>query len=332
MSSLRNGTGILGTGSYLPRKELTNEEIAERFDVTEEWILRKTRIRSRRYASPSEAVSDLAVKAGRQALRAAGITADQIDYLIVTTGTGDHPFPPTSCLVQAMLGAERAACFDVNIGCSGFVYGVALARGMSTFKPDGYSLVISADLYSRFVDPDDLGVVVLLADGAGAAVLGPVPDSTGILDVELRGRGDRSELLKIEAGGSRRPASLSTLAEGGHYLRMMGREVTSFVMETVPGSVSVLLDRAGVDPSDVDHFVPHQANGVILERLADLLELKKAQIHRTIERYGNMGSASLAVTLDEANRAGHLHDGDLVMLSGFGGGMALGNCLLRWVA
>jgi 3-oxoacyl-[acyl-carrier-protein] synthase-3 len=322
--------GILGTGSYLPKKECTNEELAERFNVTTEWIIRKTRIRSRRYAAPGEAVSDLAVKAANRALRMAGVSSEQLDYIIVSTGTGDHPFPPTSCLVQDRLKAYQAACFDINIGCSGFVYGIALARSLSAVQPDAHLLVVAGDIYSRFIDPEDVGVAVLLGDGAGAAVVGPVEDGTGIIDVNLRGRGDMNDLLRIEAGGSRRPASLKSLADGGHYVRMKGREVTAFVLANVPGSVRDLLRHAGVEPADIEHFVPHQANGVILEKLAGEVGLGKAQMHVTLEQYGNMGSASCAVTLDCANRAGAFTHGDLTLLSGFGGGMALGNCLLRW--
>jgi 3-oxoacyl-(acyl-carrier-protein) synthase III len=324
--------GILGTGSYLPRREFTNEEIAARFDVTTEWIERKTRIRSRRYAAPGEAVSDLAVRAAKRALQMAGLAPERVDYIIVSTGTGDHLFPPTSCLVQDALKAVNAGCFDINIGCSGFVYGVTLARSLAAINPGSHALVVSADIYSRFIAPDDLSVVVLLGDGAGAAVVGPVPAGTGIVEVNMRARGDMNELLKIDAGGSRRPASLKTLADGGHFLRMNGREVTAFVLGNVPGPLHELLDRAGVAPQEVDHFVPHQANGVMLERLAEQLELTKARVHLTVQDFGNMGSASMAVTLDRANHAGALRDGDLVLLAGFGGGMALGNCLLRWAS
>jgi 3-oxoacyl-[acyl-carrier-protein] synthase-3 len=325
-----NAVGILGTGSYVPKMERTNDDLATQFGVTPEWIERKTRIRARRYAAPGEAVSDLAVRAGKRALRMAGVTAEQLDYLIVATGTGDHPFPPTSCLVQAVLKADNAACFDINIGCSGFVYGVAIARALAAAEPQALILVIAADIYSRFVAPDDVGVAVLLGDGAGAAVLGAVNDGTGIIDVSMRGRGDKSDLLMIEAGGSRRPASLKTLADDGHYVRMKGRDVTAFVLENVPPAVRALLARAGVESDEIRHFVPHQANGVILERLAGEVGLAKAQMHVTVDRYGNMGAASVAVTLDHANHAGCFERGELTLLCGFGGGMALGNCLLRW--
>ncbi|MCP2168523.1 3-oxoacyl-ACP synthase III family protein [Goodfellowiella coeruleoviolacea] len=322
--------GILGTGSYVPAQEITNEDLAPGLGVTPEWIVRKTQIETRRYAAPHEATSDLAIRAAVEALDQAGLTADQLDYLIVPSTTGDAPLPPTSCLVQAALGARRAACFDINIACSGFVYGLAIAQGLVAARPGAHALVVAADVWSRFIDPTDRATTVLLADAAGAAVVGPVPSGYGIVETDLLGHGDQAPLLVIEAGGSRRPASERTVAEVGHVLRMRGREVTEFVLGNVPPSIKEVLARAGVRPDEVTHFVPHQANGVLLGKLAEQSGLDNAVTHRTIERYGNSGCASLPVTLDDANRAGALGDGDLVLLAGFGGGMAVGTCLLRW--
>lgn len=329
---MTGAVGILGTGSYVPAHEVGNEELAPRFGKTPEWVERKTMIRSRRYAAPDEATSDLAVHAARNALEQAGITADRLDFIIVPTSTGDAPLPPTSCLVQAALGARRAACFDINIACSGFVYGLAVARGLLAHRPGGHALVVAADIWSRFIDPTDRGTTVLLSDAAGAAVVGSVPDSYGIVETDLLGYGDQADLLVVEAGGSRRPASHRTVDEVAHVLRMRGREVTEFVLGNVPTAVKELLTRAGVRQDEVDHFVPHQANGVLLGELAEQIGLENARTHRTLDRYGNSGAASMPVTLDEANRAGALRDGDLVLLTGFGGGMAVGTCLLRWTA
>lgn len=322
--------GILGTGSYLPKLEVTNADIADRFGVTPEWIERKTRILSRRYVAPDEAASDLAVAASDNALAQAGLTAADLDYIVVSTTTGDHPLPPTACLVQNAIDAHRAACFDINIACSGFVYALAVARGLLATGPGRHALVIATDVYSRFIDNDDRSTAVLLGDGAGAVVVGDVPGSSGILDVDLRGHGDAYRLLVIEAGGSREPASVSTVEEKAHFLRMRGREVTEFVHGCVPDAIGALLDRAGVPVADVAHFVPHQANGVLLESLVEMAGLGGARTHLTLDRYGNLGSASIPVTLDEAVRSGAVADGDLVLLCGFGGGMATGTCLLRW--
>ncbi|WP_158891498.1 3-oxoacyl-ACP synthase III family protein [Amycolatopsis anabasis] len=324
--------GILATGSYVPETEITNADLAPGLDVTTEWIERKTAIRTRRYAAPSEATSDLAIRAATNALDQIGLPADRIDYLIVPTSTGDAPLPPTSCLVQAALGARRAACFDLNIACSGFVYGLAVAQGLVANRPGSHALVVAADIWSRFIDPNDRGTTVLLADAAGAAVVGPVPDGYGILETDLLGYGDQADLLTVEAGGSRRPASHETVDEIGHVLRMRGREVTEFVLGNVPQAVKELLARAGVAREEVEHFVPHQANGVLLRTLAEQIGLENARTHLTVEEYGNSGVASMPVTLDQAHRSGALRDGELVLLSGFGGGMALGHCLLRWKA
>jgi 3-oxoacyl-[acyl-carrier-protein] synthase-3 len=324
--------GVLGTGAYLPKEEITNAEIAARFEVTTEWIERKTMIQCRRYAAPHEATSDLAAKAAEAALDNAGLTAEQVDFLIVSTSTGDHPVPATSCLVQSLIGADRAACFDLSIACSGFVYALEVARALLASRPGTHALVVAADLYSRFIDHDDRSTAVLLGDGAGAAVLGEVAAGGGLRDTDLRGFGSAAELLVIEAGGSRRPASPETVADKAHLLRMRGREVTEFVLGNVPGALTELVARNGLQPAEIDHFIPHQANGVMLGKLAQEAGLSWAQLHLTLPRYGNMGSASVAVTLDDANRSGALRDGDLVLLSGFGGGMAMGNCLLRWTA
>ncbi|HEY5833184.1 3-oxoacyl-ACP synthase III family protein [Streptomyces sp.] len=324
--------GIISTGSYLPKNEVSNEEVAERVGVTAEWIERKTQIQSRRYAAPHEATSDLATRAATAALEQAGLTPDRIDYIIVSTSTGDFPQPPTSYVVQHRLGAYGAACFDVNVVCSGFVYALELARSLVGLKPDSRVLVIGADLYSRILDFDDRKTAVLFADGAGAAVVGRVPEPYGILGTDLRSRGDAHHLIRVDAGGSRNPATAETVAEGGHFFRMDGREVRDFVVDNVPPALRALADRTGHDLAAVDHFVPHQANGVMLGEVVERAGLANAQTHRTLKKYGNVGSASVPVALDEANRTGALSPGDLVLLAGFGGGMAIGASLLTWGA
>ncbi|MFY1614741.1 3-oxoacyl-ACP synthase III family protein [Micromonospora sp. WMMD736] len=324
------GTGILGTGSYLPKQEVTSVELAERVGVDPEWIERKTQIGSRRYAAPDEATSDLAVRAAERALTQSGLSADRVDYVIVSTSTGDSPQPPTSYIVQDALGATRAACFDVNVVCSGFVYALALAHSLLASGGGRYALVIGADVYSRSLDFDDRRTAVLLGDGAGAAVVGPAPEGTGFLAFDLSSFGSAQGLIKVVAGGSRLPASAETVADGGHFFRMDGRGVRDFVFEHVPPALRGLAERAGVGLHDVDHFVPHQPNGVLLSELVQRCGLAGAHTCRTLERYGNVGSASVPVTLDDANRAGRLRPGDLVLLAGFGGGMSLGASLLRW--
>ncbi|WP_338895257.1 ketoacyl-ACP synthase III [Streptomyces sp. TG1A-60] len=324
--------GILSTGSYLPKQEVSNAEVAVRVGVETEWIERKTQIRSRRYAAPGEATSDLAARAAAEALDQAGVSAGDVDYLIVSTSTGDSPQPPTACLVQDLLGAARAACFDINVVCSGFVYALALARALVAQRPESLALVVAADVYSRCLDFSDRRTAVLLGDGAGAALVGRTGDGYGFVDFELASRGDAQRLIRVDAGGSRLPASAETLARGDHFFRMDGRGVRDFVMENFPPFARRLAERTGIPLSEVRHFVPHQPNGVLLSQLVEVGGLAHAHTHRTLERYGNTGSASAGVTLDDAARAGHLRPGDLVMLGTFGGGMSMAAAYLRWGA
>ncbi|NKQ55010.1 ketoacyl-ACP synthase III [Amycolatopsis sp. K13G38] len=323
--------GILGTGSYLPERVITNEEIASRVGTTVEWIERKTQIRTRRYAAPSEATSDLGARAGIEAIKQAGISADQIDYIIVSTSTPDSPQPPTANLIQHELQAHNAACFDVNAVCSGFIYALALAQGLLTRRPDRLALVIASDVYSRSLDFDERRTAVLLGDGAGAAIVGGMPPPYGIIDFTLLSDGDAHELIRVDAGGSRKPASHETVDSGGHFFTMRGREVRDFVLERVPPALDDLLAAGNVPRNAVDHIVPHQPNGNLLDDLQEKLGLRHAIVHRTVVDYGNVGSASVPLTLDVANRTGAFRDGQLVLLASFGGGMAIGASLLRWM-
>jgi 3-oxoacyl-(acyl-carrier-protein) synthase III len=325
------GVGILGTGSYLPERVVTNAELATFVRGADpEWAVRKTLIEARRFAAEHEATSDLAIRSAEQALANARITADRVDYLILSTSTGDSPQPPTSSLVQNAIGATRAACFDINVVCAGFVFGLQLARSLVVAQPGAVVLVIAADIYSRILDFDDRRTSVLFGDGAGAAVVGAVPAPYGILDVELVTRGDAHKLIYVEAGGSRRPASAQTVADGGHWFRMDGPGVRDFVMDSVPPVLSDLLKGAGLTAEDIDHFVPHQANGMMIREVVAASGLAQAQTHLVLERYGNTGSSSIPIALDEAARSGALKNGDLVLLAGFGGGMAVGASLIRW--
>nr|WP_034272550.1 ketoacyl-ACP synthase III [Haloechinothrix halophila] len=325
-----HAAGILGTGSYLPDRVVSNAEVAEKVGVTPEWIERKTQIRERRYAAPHEATSDLAVCAAKLALDQAGISVDRVDYIIVSTSTPDSPQPPTAALVQNMLGAPHAGCFDINVVCSGFPYGVGLAAALQSLNPGAYVLVIGADLYSRILNVADRATSVLLGDGAGAAVVGPVPLSYGVVSCGLHTRGDAHEYIRVDAGGSRIPTSHETVDTGGHNFTMQGRNVTSFVLDEVPPALAGLLRNAGIEADQVTHFVPHQPNGNLLDNLVTKAGLDHVTTHRTLQRYGNVGSASVPVTLDVANQAGAFADGDLLLLAGFGGGMSIGSCLLRW--
>jgi len=332
--------GILGTGSYLPAEEVSNHTVAARAGVTADWIVERTGILSRRYAAESEATSDLAVAAALDAVHSAGISVDDLGWILVATATPDRPQPPTACLVQHRIGAAGAVAVDVNAVCSGFVFGMVMAAkmlGSGAGSPPGpgsrsrdYALVIGADLYSRVIDRSDRRTAVLLGDGAGAVVLGPVPGGYGILGSDLRSFGEHHDIIKVEAGGSRIPASEKTVADGQHYFRMDGRAVRDFVMAELPCAVDRLLGGLDIDPADVDHFIPHQANAVLLRRTLPSLGLSRATSHLTVDRHGNTGAASVPLALDTVHRRGDLEAGDLVLMAGFGGGMSMGVLLLRW--
>ncbi|MFG1653277.1 3-oxoacyl-ACP synthase III family protein [Micromonospora sp. NPDC049275] len=325
--------GILGTGAYLPKQEVDNDEVAAMVpDVTPERIEHKTQIRSRRYAAPDEATSDLAAAAARLALADAGLAAEDVDYILLATSTGDSPQPPTSCRLQSLVGARRAACVDVNAVCAGFVYALGMARALLALQPGSTALVVGADIYSRILDYRDRSTAILFGDGAGAVVLGAVPAGRGIIDIGLASRGEAMDLIRVEAGGSRIPPSVESVESGGHYFRMQGRGVSEFVMANVPPMIAALLERNGATLADIRHFVPHQANGVLLTELVSRCGLDGARTHRTLAEYGNIGGASVPVALDAAARSGTLNDGDLVLLAGFGGGMSMGAGLLRWSA
>jgi acetoacetyl-CoA synthase len=325
--------GLLGTGSYVPERVVTNEDIAALVpDASVDWILSRTAIATRRWAAAEEATSDLAAKAALRALEAADLAVDRVDYLIVSTSTGDFPQPPTACLVQSLIAAHAAACFDVNAVCAGFVYGLELARSLVACRPGTHALVVAADVYSRILDFADKRTAVLLGDGAGAAVVGAVPEPYGIVATDLSSYGDAQDLIKVAAGGSRVPTSARTVADGGHFFTMQGRKVRDFVMDGLPPVLDKLVAGAGLTLADVDCFVPHQANGLLLRELVVRCGLQDAYTHLVVERYGNVGSASVPVALDDAVRSGRIGGGDLVLLAGFGGGMSVGACLLRWAA
>ncbi|MEU5691856.1 ketoacyl-ACP synthase III [Actinosynnema sp. NPDC020468] len=327
---MRRPIGVVGTGSHLPPTAVGNHEIGAAAGVTDEWITRKTGIRSRRRAAPHEATSDLAAQAARAALAQAGIEPDRLSYVVVATSTPDHPQPATAGIVQHLIGATNAAAFDVNSVCSGFVFALTVASGLLRDRPDRHALVIGADIYSRILDYSDRRTAILFGDGAGAVVLGPVPEGQGLLDTRLTTRGDQHELIGVPAGGSRLPTSAATLAEGSHHFRMDGRGVRRFVEDSLAREVDALLHSASVRPEDIRHFVPHQANGVLLGEVWPTLGLPNATCHLTVEHHGNTGAASIPITLDLANREGLLAEHDLVLLCGFGGGMSVGSSLLSW--
>jgi len=320
---------ILGTGSYLPDRVVSNDEVGAGANVDDAWIAGKTAIRERRWAAPDQATSDLATAAARAALESAGVAANELTAIVVATSTPDRPQPPTAAYVQRDLGAYRAAAFDVNAVCSGFVFALATVEAMLA-RSGGHALVIGADLYSRILNPADRRTVVLFGDGAGAVVLGPATNGRGIRAHALHTFGELADLIEVPAGGSRRPGGPDTHEAGLHYFTMNARGVREFVAERLPGLIKQFVHDAGAVPADIHHVVPHQANGVLLDQVAAELDLPRATMHQTVARFANTGAASIPITLDVAARAGRLRPGESVLLAGFGGGMAAGFALVDW--
>ncbi|MFF1442718.1 3-oxoacyl-ACP synthase III family protein [Streptomyces sp. NPDC058295] len=320
---------ILGTGAYVPDRVVSNDEAGAAAGVDDAWITGKTQIRERRWAADGQATSDLAAAAGRAALESAGITPGQLSVIVVATSTPDRPQPPTAAYVQHRLGAAGAAAFDVNAVCSGEVFALTAVEGILA-RHGGHALVIGADLYSRILNPLDRKTVVLFGDGAGAMVLGRTGHGARVRHVAHHTFGELTDLIQVPAGGSRLPLGQEALQAGGQYFTMDGRAVRRFVEDRLPQLTKQFLHEAGVAPDDISHFVPHQANGVMLDTVFAELALSRATMHLTLTRYGNTGAASVPITLDEAARAGALRPGELVLLAGFGGGMAAGFALLEW--
>jgi 3-oxoacyl-[acyl-carrier-protein] synthase-3 len=308
---------------------VSNRAVGDLAGVTPEWIARKTAIRERRYAAAYEATSDLAAKAARAALADAGLGPGDVDWVLVATSTPDQPQPATACLVQHQIGAARAAAFDINAVCAGFVCALAVGARLLA-GTGGHGLVIGADVYSRIIDPSDRKTAILFGDGAGAVVLGPVAEGRGFLGGGVASHGDLADLIRVEAGGSRVPPSKESVIAGSHYFRMDGRGVREFVGRHLPGAVREVLDANGLTGADVDHFVPHQANGAMLADVLPQLGLTRARPVLTVERHGNTSAASIPLALDHARRAGAFADDDLLLLAGFGGGMTVATALLRW--
>lgn len=324
---------VTGTGSYLPARVVSSADLGPRIGVDADWIESRTTIRERRVAAAGESTSDLAAEAARRALEAAGLSAADIDLIVLATSTPDQPMPATACLVQDKIGAGNAAALDVDAVCTGFVYALVLARAMLlTDDTMRRVLVIGADTYSRVLDYSDRGTAGLFGDGAGAVVLETTESSAGIVASTLGSDGSLAHLVQIPAGGSSQPASAASVATGAHFFSMRGGDVRRLANQVFPKVVGTLLDAASLELDDVDLIAPHQANGAMLSDWADALGLDRDVMHRTVERYGNTGAASIPVTLDDAVHAGRLKPGATVLLVGFGGGMTWGGVAMRWQA
>jgi len=322
--------GILGTGKYVPERRLTNHDLEQMVETNDEWIVTRTGIRERRIAAPEQATSDLAYEASIHALTAAGITADELDLIIVATITPDMYFPSTACLLQEKLGAKKAAAFDLSAACSGFIYGLANASGLIATGMYRHVLVVGAECLSRITDYTDRNTSILFGDGAGAVVLGQVPEERGFKSFKLGADGGGGDLLRICGGGSRLPSSEQSVSERRHYIEMNGRDVFKFAVRVMGSAAEEALASAGYEKADIDLLIPHQANIRIIQSALERLSLSEDKAMINLDKYGNMSAASIPVALAEAVEQGRVKEGDCLVLVGFGGGLTWGASVLVW--
>jgi len=320
---------LAGMGGALPARRVTNAELEQQVDTSDEWIVERTGIRERRVLAPGLGASDLAEAAARSALADAGMDAGDVDLLLVATCTPDQPMPSTASLVAGRLGM-RGGAFDLNAACSGWVYGLVTAAAMLTATGGRAALLIGADVMSRWLDPADRTTLPLFGDGGAAAVLRPSDGGSGLLSWDLGVDGDGAAFLQVPAGGSRCPATADTIGSGQHYIKMQGREVFRRAVRSVETSCRLVLGEAGVKPAEVALFVPHQANSRIVDAILPRLGIAPDRTVVNIDRYGNTSAASVPLALCEAAAAGRLNEGDLVLVAGFGAGMTWATALLRW--
>lgn len=322
--------GILGIGTYVPDKVVTNADLEKIVETSDEWIVDRTGIKERRVVEPGVATSDLATEAACRALADAGVDASEIDLIIVATATPDMFFPSVACLVQDNLKAAKAAAFDLSAGCSGFVYGMVV--GTQFIKAGLYKkiLVVGAETLSTILDWSDRNTCVLFGDGAGAVVLGETEAGYGILGVNLGADGSGGDLLKLPAGGSRNPASEQTLSQRMHFVHMNGNEVFKFAIKVMGEAAVKALEDAGLTAADVDFLVPHQANIRIIQSAAKRLKLPMEKVIVNVDKYGNTSAASIPLALDEAIKSGRIKKDDVVVLVGFGAGLTWASCVIKW--
>ncbi len=336
------GIRVLGTGYGLANCNISNDQLKTP-GCDSEWIIQRTGIHSRYHASADQATSDLAIAAGRLCLERAGLSPQDLDLIIISTMTPDYFTPPTACLVQAALGAQCAA-IDMNVACSGFVFGLVTASQFIHSGSCRRVLVIGADKMSIVIDPNDPRTWPLFGDGAGAALLGIGDGNTGrrgengdvelgepgLLSWRLGSEGELGGSLVVPACGSRRPASIEVLNERENYLKMEGRSVFKWAVRRVPEIVTGLAEDAGVDVCDVDVFLLHQANRRIIDAAAEQMGIDPARVFVNVDRFGNTSAGSVPILMHECVRDGHIRPGQLVMMVGFGAGLTWGGCLLRW--
>ena len=321
---------IAGVGSYVPERILTNADLEKLVDTSDEWITTRTGIKERRIAAAGELTSDLATKAALRAMEMAGVTADQIDLIIVASITPDMPFPNTACMVQQKIGARRIPSFDIEAACSGFIY--ALEVGQHFIQSQTYEtvLVIGAEKLSSITNWKDRNTCVLFGDGAGAAILKHRPDAGGLLTTVLGADGSKADLLSMPAGGSACPATAESVAQGLHFLRMDGKETFKNAVQAMCSAAKEALRRCQIDIKQIKCIIPHQANRRIIDAVGERLEATPEQLFVNLHKYGNTSAASVAIALDEAVREGRVQHGDLILIVAFGAGLTWGAAVIEW--
>ena len=331
-SATSNGrVSITGIGSRAPERVMTNDELAQMVDTSDEWIMERTGIRERRVAAPDEAMSDLALPASLAALEQAGVKGSDLELIVVATVTPDMLFPSTGAILADRLGAKDAAAYDLSAGCTGFVYAVVQAHAMVASGLAANALVVGGDVLSRVVDWEDRSTCVLFGDGAGAVVLERVSEG-GFLGFELGADGSGGQELYIPAGGSRQPASAESVAARQHFAKMNGREVFKFASRVLVDSAEKVLHECNISVGDVDVYVPHQANVRIIEHARKKLGIPEERTVVNVDRFGNTSSGSIPLALGDAEADGRLAPGEMVLMTGMGAGLTWGSALIEWTA
>jgi len=321
---------IISVGSYVPERILTNGELEKMVDTSDEWITTRTGIKERRLAAENEFTSDMAARAAERALEKAAITPEQVDLIIVATITPDMPFPNTACLVQQKIGARRAAAFDIEAACSGFIFALEIGQQFIMSRTYETVLVIGAERLSSIVNWKDRNTCVLFGDGAGAAILQHRPDAHGLLTACMGADGDKAMLLCMPGGGSRIPATIESVEAGLHHLQMDGKETYKNAVTAMHNAALEALRRCEVDISQIKLVIPHQANRRIIDAVAERLAVKPGQMFVNLDKFGNTSAASVAIALDEAVTQGLLQRGDLVLMVVFGAGLTWAAAVIEW--
>jgi 3-oxoacyl-[acyl-carrier-protein] synthase-3 len=321
---------ITGTGFYVPKKTLSNFDLEKMVDTSDEWITERTGIKQRRIADSSEAASDLSFKASKRALKSAGLSPKEIDMIIVATMSGDMPLPATASFLQYKLGAKKAAAFDLNAACTGFIYGLSIADTFIRSKSFRKILLVGAEVLSKIVDWEDRATCILFGDAAGAVVIEPTQEKRGILSTHIHSDGRFWKLIYMPGGGSRTPASKDSIKKKQHFVKMKGNETFKIAVRTLEKIAVETLKANNLKPSELSLLIPHQANLRIIQATAKRLNLSMDRVVVNIEKYGNTSSASIPIALDEALRKGRIRNGDYVLLEAFGGGLTWGSALIKW--